>query len=172
MEHDHMAIPGIGGDEGRHIDERGREGRHEIGRTPSCATIVNVEDTTSLHGANDVAGVVILGKEASNRGNIWQVKLGGQVLRERSDLCAPGDLVEDAVCAAHRGNTKSVFGGGIKSGHANMGASSGRELEQRTPDMDVLGVREVEFMQPTILGRDDHMLEVVVGGEKAAQAVN
>jgi len=38
--------------------------------------------------------------------------------------------------------------------------------------MNLLGGREVEFMQPTILCRDDHMLEVVVGGEKAAQAVN
>src|SRR5438874_11554188 len=36
--------------------------------------------------------------------------------------------------------------------------------------MNVLGTREVELMQPTILCRDDDMLEVVVGGVKAAQA--
>ena len=47
--------------------------------------------------------------------------------------------------------------------------------------MDVLKVREVDLMQLTILGRDDHVLEGlegvgvrggVVRGEKAAQVVN
>src|SRR6266567_1161823 len=36
--------------------------------------------------------------------------------------------------------------------------------------MNLLGVREVDLMQPTILCRNDDMLEVVVGGVKAAQA--
>src|SRR5438552_3410607 len=52
-----------------------------------------------------------------------------------------------------------------------MGASSGRELEQRTPYTDMLRVSEVDLMQPTIPGRDDHVLGVVVRGEKAAQTV-
>ena len=38
--------------------------------------------------------------------------------------------------------------------------------------MNVLGLCEVKLMHPAILCRDDHMLEVVVGSEKAAQAGN
>src|SRR5207253_7061578 len=66
MQHDYMAITGIGGEERCHIDERRREGRHEVGRNWSSlqdrATIMNVEDAASLHSDNDVARVDIEAK--------------------------------------------------------------------------------------------------------------
>src|SRR5436853_5814397 len=68
MQHDNMAITGIGGEERCHIDEGRREGHHEVGRNRSSlqdrATIMNVEDAASLHGNDDVARVDIQGKEA------------------------------------------------------------------------------------------------------------
>src|SRR6266704_657861 len=123
-----MARTGIGGEERCHVDEGWREGRHEVGRNWSSlqdrATIMNVEDAASLHSDNDIARVDIQGEEAGDRGDILQGKLGGQVLRSRSDLCTPNDLVQDIISATHRGMTQSIIRR-IKSRHANMGASRG-----------------------------------------------
>src|SRR6266567_749147 len=98
-----MAITGIRGDEGCDIDGRRIEVGYLVGRTPSSCqyptTIVNIEDTSLLHGNNDITGVDRKVKEADNRGNILEPKLVCHDVL--CDIRFPGDLMQEAICASH-----------------------------------------------------------------------